>query len=89
MAYVFEPTERFRKMYRKKSQAQQQKVERALELLGDNPRHPGLETHRIRGTRSIWECYIDDSMRITFEYGPGSTIILRNNCNHDIVSKSP
>lgn len=84
----FSPTNRFEKQYLNKEPDEQEKVERTLELLDQNPGYPGLHVHRVQGTKKTWECYIDDSMRITFEYGKGC-IILRNNCKHDISRRSP
>jgi hypothetical protein len=82
------PTDRFEKQYLEKEPDEQDKVEKTLKLLEQNPRHPGLHARRVQGTKRIWECYIDDSMRVTFEYGKGC-IILRNNCKHDISKQSP
>jgi mRNA interferase RelE/StbE len=60
---------------------------RAVNQLGQNPRHPGLRTHRVRGTTGIWQARVDRSNRVTFEYG-GQGIVLRKHCNHDIL-RSP
>ena len=61
-------------------------IARCLELLADNPRHPGLRTHRVQGAPGVWEAYVDRANRVTFHYD-GSTIVLRNNCNHDILHR--
>ncbi len=84
----FVTTNRFDRQYSNKTPDEQDKVEETLDTLEQNSRYPGLHTHRIQGTKRIWECYIDDSMRITFEYGR-SYIILRNNCKHNITERSP
>lgn len=84
-----ELTKRFRKVYRKKTPDEQGKLDRTLRLLVADPQHPGLNTHRVLGTRGVWECYIDDSMRITFEYGAQSTLVVRNNCQHNAVLREP
>lgn len=81
-------TKKFKRQYKKKSLEQQEKIDKAVELLGSNPYHPGLHTHKVQGTIDIFECYIDDTHRITFEYGD-DCIILRNNCEHDMTLKSP
>jgi len=62
-------------------------IARCIELLGDNPRHPGLHTHRVQGTAGVWEAYVDRANRVTFHWA-GPAIVLRNNCNHDIL-KTP
>ncbi len=81
-------TNRFEKQYAKKDTDGQDDIERTLALLEQDPKYPGLHAHRVRGTKNVWECYIDDSRRITFQYGR-NRIILRNCCNHNITDRSP
>jgi hypothetical protein len=54
--------------------------------LGENPRHTGLQTHYVRGTSKpkVYEAYVDKKNRVTFHWD-GAKIVLRNNCNHDIL----
>jgi hypothetical protein len=54
--------------------------------LGENPRHAGLQTHHVRGTSKpkVYEAYVDKKNRVTFHWD-GAKIVLRNNCNHDIL----
>jgi mRNA interferase RelE/StbE len=88
MGFELEFTLKFSKQYDKKTPDEKERVEKAIELLADNPYHPGLHSHKVQGTYGIFECYIDNSHRITYEYGK-DCIVLRNNCNHDITDKSP
>ena len=83
-----ELTENFEKKYCAKTEEQRQKVDKALGYLITNPRHPGLHTHRVEGTRGVWEAYVDESMRMTFNYAPNS-LVLRNTCEHDAVLRRP
>ncbi len=53
-----------------------------------NPLRIGLSL-RVQGTRRVWESYVDYANRVTWEYGEGDIIVLRNNCNHDIPGRSP
>jgi hypothetical protein len=55
--------------------------------LGENPHHPGLRTHRVSGTRVVWEAYVDRANRVTFHY-EGGRVVLRRHCNHDVL-KAP
>lgn len=55
--------------------------------LGENTRHPGLQTHPIRGKPGVFEAYVDRSNRLTFHYEEGC-IVLREHCSHDIL-KNP
>jgi hypothetical protein len=56
--------------------------------LGDNTRHPGLQTHRVQGHPGVFEAYVDQANRVTFHYD-GGAIVLRNHCAHDILDRSP
>lgn len=59
-----------------------------MKKLGDGPPYPkGLRVKKMQGHKGIWEASVDMSNRITFEYG-NDEIILRANCNHDIL-KTP
>ncbi len=75
---------RFKRARRRKTPAMRDSIDRCVQLLSANPRHPGLHTHRVQGRRGVWEAYVDKANRITFQYGEDS-IILRNNCSHDIL----
>jgi mRNA-degrading endonuclease YafQ of YafQ-DinJ toxin-antitoxin module len=81
-------TKRFIKRYKKKTKEQQERVEKTLLLLADNPWHPGLHTGKVQGTRDIFEAYVDASMRATFQFGE-NCIIMRNNCIHNMVLRRP
>ena len=79
-----ERTTTFKKRYRKKNQKQRGKVKKTLSLLEKDPHYPGLHTHKVQGTLDIFECYVDDTLRVTFQYGD-NCILLRNSCEHDAV----
>lgn len=69
-------------------QSQKQRIVREkIDLLFNNPRHPSLnvrKTERARAKTSIWECYIDEGMRVLFESSKG-TMILWYLGGHQIV----
>lgn len=79
---------RFKKRLKKKSPRLAGAILECVHRLAEDPRHPGLHTHRVRGTAGVWEAYVDRSNRVTFEWDDG-VIVMRNHCNHDIVSSSP
>jgi hypothetical protein len=79
---------KFERVARKKEARLRIAIARCVELLGDDPHHPGLHAHRVQGAPGVWEAYVDDANRVTFHY-VGSTIVMRNNCNHDIIRRSP
>ena len=76
----------FWKMAKRKDQRMRRAIAKCVELLGDNPRHPGLNTHPMQGFRNVWEAYVDEGNRVTF-HRDGNTIVLRKNCNHDILRR--
>ena len=78
----------FKKRFKKKSEELRAAIKECVQRLGDNPYHPGLNTHKVRGTQGVWEAYVDDKNRVTFHYEDGG-IVMRNNCNHDIIKRSP
>jgi mRNA-degrading endonuclease YafQ of YafQ-DinJ toxin-antitoxin module len=91
VTYQFRVPASFRKTARKKPQEMRQKLEQCIKALAANPRDPVLHTHKMKGTgkQEIWEAYIDnDGNRITFEWDKG-VIVLRNNCNHDMLYRNP
>ena len=63
-------------------------IAECVHRLGENPRHPSLRTHQVRGTRNpkVFEAYVDRKNRVTFHWDEGR-VVLRNNCNHDILKR--
>jgi mRNA interferase RelE/StbE len=68
-------------------------IERGVQLLVENPRHPSLNVHKAKkvqgkypiGGTGVFMAYTTKDLRITFEYGPEpGTIALRNCGFHDI-----
>ncbi len=68
-------------------------IERAVQLLVENPRHPSLKVHKAKnvqgkypmGGTSVFIAYATKDLRMTFEYGPEPGTIAMRNCGfHDI-----
>lgn len=55
-----------------------------VDRLSENRAHPSLQTHLIDRRRRIWEAYVDDANRVTYQI-EGGTIRLRTHCTHDIL----
>jgi mRNA interferase RelE/StbE len=66
----------------------QRRVRKALSLLAEDARHPGLRAKRMQGTEKIWEARASRSLRITFEIEE-DVILLRNVGHHDRVLGAP
>ena len=61
---------------------------KAIRLLEVDFRHPGLHSHRVKGFADIYEDYVDQKYRITYERR-GDTLVMRNVDNHDECLKNP
>jgi len=81
-------TERFKAAYRELTPSNQQEARKAIRLLRENPRHPGLRVKKIKGAEGIWEARVSRSIRMTFEVH-GDLIILRNIGEHDKTLAKP
>ena len=79
-------TEQFEQAYETLTSAEKRSVRKALALLGDNPKHPGLRVKKMEGRKNIWEARPSKRLRMTFEM-TGETIIIRNVGEHDKVLK--
>jgi len=63
-------------------------IDRAVQLLAENPRHPSLQIHKAKnvqgkypaGGTGVFIAYATKDLRITFEYGPLSGTIALRNC---------
>ncbi|MCI0468718.1 MAG: hypothetical protein L0Y62_01470 [Nitrospirae bacterium] len=87
MAKKLRILEAFKKNYKSLPSGIKDKVDKQLEFLIENPSHPSLSLHQIRGTKGIWEGYIDYHYRFTFEID-GDFYVLRKVGIHDII-KNP
>jgi mRNA-degrading endonuclease RelE of RelBE toxin-antitoxin system len=81
-------TNRFVRQYNRLSVTIQNKVDKALRLLDNDFRHPSLRSHPVERAPGIFEAYVDDKYRMTFER-KGVTFILRNVDNHDDCLNNP
>jgi mRNA interferase RelE/StbE len=86
MEFIF--TERFKKSYRELSRDEQKALHKKLDLMSKNPHHPSLRTKKVQGTDDIFECSINMSIRMTWQYD-GASILLRVVGNHDEVLRNP
>ena len=85
---TFEWTERFRDDYQALPKANQAKIVRCLLKHDADPRHPSLQSKKIKGTDDIWEARVDLQYRLTFTRD-AARLILRVVGNHDDVLRNP
>ncbi len=71
----FVPTPRFLWSYHKLPLIIREQTDRCLELLGENPRHPSLRTHKRAGESNLWQARVTRDFRLFFELC-GDTITL-------------
>ena len=57
---------------------------KAVRQLRENPKHPGLHVHRLRGQAGVFGARVSQGDRLTFRW-EGGTIVLLNHCNHSIL----
>jgi len=79
---------RFDEHYERLPAMVQLKVDKALRFLDVDFRHPGLRTHPVRTHPGVFEAYVDDKYRMTFERR-GDIFIMRNVDNHDECLRNP
>jgi len=83
-----EVDKRFKRRLGKKSNEMQAAIASCIRQLRENPHHPSLRTKRVQGAPGVYEARIDRANRLTFHW-EGETLVLRNHCNHDLMSQSP
>ncbi|RPI33163.1 MAG: hypothetical protein EHM70_06835 [Chloroflexota bacterium] len=79
----------FRELFCKLPKDVRGKVQKAIRLLAENPRHPSLQTKPVEGAPGIYEARVDQSYRMTYERLPGDKLRLRVVGKHDDVLKKP
>ena len=80
-------TKTFVRGYRKLPLEIQKTVDKQLELLVENPRHPSLNLKKMQDPRGIWECRVSYFYRFTFQIGK-DTYIFRKVVTHYLL-KNP
>jgi len=80
---------RFTKAYAKLPPHLQHKIDKALRLLANDPRHPSLQTKPVQSARGVYEARVDQSYRLTYERLPGDILKLRVVGRHDETLKNP
>ena len=65
-------------------------IDKAVQLIAANPRHPSLNTHKAKnikakytlGGNDVFIAYVSKNLKITFEYGPRPGMVALRNCGH-------
>lgn len=81
-------TERFAQGYARLPRNVQSRVDKALRLLDEDFRHPGLRARHVEGTDGIYEARVDGRHRITCRRD-GDRPMMRNVSEHDSTLRRP
>lgn len=65
----------------------QKRVDRAVDKLAKNTRHPSLQVEKMKGKRNVWEARVSNAYRMTFTLD-NNKLIMRRVGPHDIL-KTP
>ena len=84
-----ELTDRFKSAYAELPDSIKKKVQKAIRLLANDPRHPSLQTKPIQGAKGIYEARADRAYRMTYERMPGDVLRMRVVGKHDEALKNP
>lgn len=79
-----QPTERFAREYDRLPQDLQRRVDKALALLLENPRHPSLQIKKVKGLENRWEGRVTLHYRFIFTI-EGDTHLLLRVGTHDLL----
>ncbi len=94
-SFVLVTTERFEEQVVRLPEAVYNQLKTRLAFLEADPRHRSLNAHEVKGAfgdfgGKIFEAYVTDKYRMTWEYGPSKgAITLRNVDNHDECLRNP
>ena len=95
LRFTLVTTERFETQAAKLPAEVYEQLKTRLRFLAVNPRHPSLRTHEIKNAEGdyggkMFEAYVSDKYRMSWEYGPArGEIVLRNVDNHDECLDNP
>lgn len=78
------PTEQFTKDYERLPQRLQDRVDKALGLLLENPHHPSLQIKKITGREHRWEGRVTLQYRFVFSIEGDAYLLLRVG-THDLL----
>lgn len=76
----------FVKDYQRLTSQIQQQIDKQIERLAENPRHPSLQTKKMEGHPNIWEVRITGGYRMTLQIN-GDICLLRRVGTHDTLKR--
>lgn len=79
-------TKPFTALYVKLDRKMQDRADKQLGILLENPQHPSLRLHKMQGQPNLWEISVSMKCRIIFSI-VGDKYVLRRIGPHDILHK--
>lgn len=79
-------TKHFEKAYKKLDSPSRQLVKKKLKILQNNPFHPHLKTHKLKGVNR-WAFSVDYKKRVLFAFLNGQKILLADVGDHSLYQK--
>ena len=74
-------TNRFKRSFQKLTEVKKNTFQKQINLLIKNPYppfHPSLRIKKIKGTTELYECSINKTIRMTWQYYQSEYILLHN-----------
>ncbi|ADI02362.1 type II toxin-antitoxin system YafQ family toxin [Syntrophothermus lipocalidus] len=78
-------TDPFKEDFFKLLVKEQKQARKALRFLAENPKHPSLRVHKIRGT-PFWEAYVNKDVRTVYQ-AEKDVLTLHAIGHHDILKE--
>ncbi len=70
------PTPQFGRAYRRLNKKIQDQVDRTIDLLIIDPRHPSLHTHKRKDDKTIWQARVTHNYPLYFQMQDETIILL-------------
>ena len=80
--YIVVPTHQFERAYKRLNRNIQNQVDKTIDLLMIDPRHPSLRTHKRKEDKTIWQARVTSNYRLYFQM-TGETITLLSVTAHE------
>jgi mRNA-degrading endonuclease RelE of RelBE toxin-antitoxin system len=81
---TLQPTARFATDYNRLPQHLRRRIDKALGLLLENPRHPSLQAKKVKGYENRWEGRVSLHYRLIFTIEGDAYVLLRVG-THDLL----
>lgn len=67
-------TNPFKEQFQQLDLAEQKQAAKALRLIANDPKHPSLQVHRVKGT-VLWEAHVNMDIRMLYEQSSDTLVM--------------